>query len=87
MLDLTTLTPTQRRLWEILKDGEPHTKDELWKCIGDETSVSSNLANHISMLREKLKRHGLQVAYVTTRGMGKRYQMFRRLVNPNDGVV
>lgn len=53
--DLRTLTPTQRRMWNVLKDGEPHSRDELSRCLNDDMALVAVTRQHISILRRKLK--------------------------------
>ena len=48
-------TPTQRRLLDVLSDGEVHDRDELVKCIGDELAVWKNVPPHLTAIRKKLR--------------------------------
>lgn len=53
-------TPTQMKLLAVLADGEPHSRDELIRCL-DETADARNLKTHICNLRGKLRRVGHDV--------------------------
>lgn len=59
--DLRTLTKTQRRMWEMLKDGEPHSRDELSTCLNDDMALVAVTRQHISILRRKLAPYGLLI--------------------------
>lgn len=50
------LTRTERRLWKLLGDGSPHTKDELAKFLWDEFGENPKqaIAQHVSNIRFKL---------------------------------
>lgn len=48
------LTPTERRIYEMLSDGERHTKPELHSCLDDELSDVRGVRVHIKSLRDKL---------------------------------
>lgn len=78
------LTPTQQRIWDVLKDGQPHTKDELVACINDELSPRNTIHVHLTYLRRKLPPGMLLVAI--TRGTGKTaYRLMREICSPSDG--
>lgn len=47
-------TLTQRRILDVLSDGEPHTRWELRRAAGDELMELNALNQHISRLRHKL---------------------------------
>lgn len=48
-------TPTQRRIMHVLSDGLPHHRDEVLRCIDDPMASRSNVANHILLVRRKLR--------------------------------
>ena len=48
------LTPTERRMLEMLQDGERHTKEELRTCLFDLMSSVEGVRVHICTLRAKL---------------------------------
>lgn len=52
------LTPTQRKLAEILSDGLAHSREELMVAIDDELSGLQNLRQHLHNLRKKLLLRG-----------------------------
>lgn len=64
------LTPTERRMYELLSDGRPHSFKELFGCLDDELSGPCNLRVHVSRLRAKLKLGGEAVCSVS---MGRTY--------------
>lgn len=57
-------TPTQRRMLEVLADGQPHTKKELHACLVDELGPLSNVEFHISEIRRAIKPFGEDILCV-----------------------
>ena len=53
-------TPTQRRIIDLLKDGQPHKRDEVRQCVDDLASLET-LKQHLIELRKKLRPHGYDV--------------------------
>lgn len=50
------LTPTDRKIIDLLKDGEAHSIDEIrTNCMQDDQAVDSTIKAHISSLRRKLE--------------------------------
>jgi len=78
---MPTFTDTESRLWEILKDGEPHTLDELKKAV-DEYCSTNNLRTHLSNMRKRLEPIGLNVIwqYKSRRPF---IRLMRRVSNPS----
>ena len=56
------LTPTETRLYDILKDGYPHPSAQLHATLGDDLTDHSTLKVHLSNLRLKLQRHGRDIS-------------------------
>lgn len=75
------LTPTQKRMYDLLSDGLPHSRRELHACLWDEMSRLATIERHLSTLREKLAAVGEGVMAVN--GVG--YQLVRLLHSPYDG--
>lgn len=48
------LTPVQRKMLEVLSDGERHDRLELHACLFDELGPVSNIHCHISRIRKRL---------------------------------
>lgn len=48
------LTPTERRIYEMLSDGERHTKPELFSLLDDQLSGPTTVRKHICTLGAKL---------------------------------
>jgi DNA-binding CsgD family transcriptional regulator len=57
---MSTFTPTERRIMEILIDGSDHHKEELAKCMEHDTELRT-LAQHISNMRKKLRPKGFDI--------------------------
>lgn len=79
-------TQTEYRMLEVLKDGKPHAVDELHKCLWDDQSQRSAVRFHVSNLRTKLNKEGLEISvrHVTGR---VHYLLSRLLYDPYDGRV
>ena len=58
-----TFTPTQRKIFDMLLDGRPHTKKELHGCLWDDMNGNPDvaLAHHISDLRKIIGSQGLDI--------------------------
>ena len=80
--DALELTPTQRRMMEVFKDGLPHDRFELHGCLNDELGAKSNIAVHLTALRKKLNPHGksILVQYVKNR---LHYRLVQLIEQPN----
>lgn len=48
------LTPRESRIYQLLSDGERHTKPEIHACLEDELSDVSAIRDAIKLLRRKL---------------------------------
>ncbi len=61
-----TFTPTQTRMLEVLSDGEPHSRQELHACLydNDPQASLSNINNHITAIRAKIKPLGESILCV-----------------------
>lgn len=80
------LTATEQRIFNLLSDGKPHTKEEVHTCLNDELSPVSAIANHISRMRKQLRHHAKDI--LCRYGGGKTtYQLIRLTHSPNDGVA
>jgi DNA-binding CsgD family transcriptional regulator len=49
------LTPTEERMYSVLSDNLPHTKAELFTCLGDSFDDPKTVNVHLSRLRKKLE--------------------------------
>lgn len=68
-----------QRMVDVLCDGMPHAKEELYACMADTFDPrAQTLAQYVYLINKKVKREGLVVVFVS-RGRGGNYQMFRRL--------
>ena len=78
MADGNGYTPIQRKMLDILKDGEAHHPLELHKCLADELGPRSNIGAHLTALREKLRPKGINIALIYDRRR-LLYQLVRRV--------
>lgn len=58
------LTKTQRRIYEVLRDGEPHTMEEVLAAMPDPLCEKQNVRNHISIMRKVLRPAGFDILRV-----------------------
>jgi DNA-binding CsgD family transcriptional regulator len=61
-MDYTDFTPTQQAMLRILADGNPHTKQELHKCLNDELQSLTSVKVHVSNIRKVLRLTGQDIA-------------------------
>ncbi len=74
----TAMTPTERRLWKLLSDGEPHAIGELISLFGDPFMEAPTVRNHISNLRRKMPSNTVLVSVFGPKRVAH-YQVFRTL--------
>lgn len=48
-------TPIQAKMLQVLKDGRPHTKEELHACLNDDLSPVTNVYMYITAINKKLR--------------------------------
>lgn len=53
--------PTHTRIMAVLRDGQPHTRMELFGCLNDDLQSYRNVAVHISKIRKKLRPKGVDI--------------------------
>lgn len=61
-------TPIQRRIMEVLKDGKPHARSEVFECLQDSLSGDSTLRVHICYLRKRLRSIGKTIIWEANGG-------------------
>lgn len=74
-----SLSPTQRKILEVLGDGKAHTADELKDCIADPLADYSNVKPHLSHLRITLRKQDEDILCVWIRRQ-RLYQWVRLLL-------
>ena len=77
------ITPTQRRILEVLQDGRPHEPEELYPCLGEQsgTNMRKRLSNHIGNMKPVLRLHGMDIV-AEWHHRKSRYRWVRLLANP-----
>lgn len=78
----TQFSQAELRLIRITSDGEPHTKDELRKCLRNPNASDGDLHQAIFVLRQKLKPHGQDII-AQSYGRGSKYRRIRHLRSPS----
>lgn len=74
------LTDAERRMVQLLDDGQPHSQEEMMQCLYDpEYCTLNNLKVQVHNLRAKLNRVGKSIE-----GRGKTYRMVRYLTSPDE---
>lgn len=48
------LTPTERRILDLLADGLPHSREELARCLPDDLASPSSVGRHLTGIRRAL---------------------------------
>ena len=81
-----TLTPTERRMFDLLAEGEPVSRDALKELTNEgEYCTNANLRMHVSNVRRKMQDPAVLIMAVCT-NKGWTYRMVRRLSSPYDGI-
>lgn len=57
------MTVTQQRIYDLLKDGLPHTKEELRFHLNDTEMENHTISVHIANIRKIIGRQGLSIIY------------------------
>lgn len=70
------LTPTEKRIVDLLSDGQAHSQQELVTCLPDELSDKAALGVHLTFLRKKLRTVGRAIRTEITEKMVD-YRMVR----------
>lgn len=73
-------TATERRLYNVLKDLQPHLPNDLRKLLNDDQACPETLLMHISNMRNKIEGKGLTIFTLRDRRVAY-YQMGRRLAD------
>lgn len=77
--DSEGFTPTERRLFDLLNDGQLHSVEELHGCLPNGDTAVNGLHAHISNLRRNLTRFNKAIVTISLRdGVSS---TFYRLVN------
>lgn len=82
LLDMTKFTKTEKRVLELLMDGNIHSVDEILDSCFEDSFVCTvrNLRPHIYNIRAKVSPSGLLLNFVSNSGRrGGGYQLSRRL--------
>lgn len=76
-------TPIQKKMIDILSDGERHSLKELHACRGP--STPSNTSDHVAIIRSKLKPLGQTIIaeYSRRQCFYRRVILFRPSVGPS----
>lgn len=60
---ITDLTPTERRIFNLLSDGQPHSLHEMRGCLNDPFMENSTIRVHIVNVRKKIREEGHAIVY------------------------
>ena len=71
------LPPQQQRMYDLLKDGLPHSLQELHGCLHDELGAMVNAQVAISFLRRRIRPVGLEVVCQRNNGAQPTYRLVR----------
>jgi hypothetical protein len=77
-IDYSVFTPTERRILDVLADGEPHTYADLLPVLDDDMAAPSAMRQHISRLRDKLNPQGEEIVSQCF-GIYNAYRRFKML--------
>lgn len=79
------LTPTQKRMFNLLKDGKVHSIDEAFALMDDEYSELATASKHMRNLSKKLYPLGFAIMSIESISNGKHkcYYQLVALINEN----
>lgn len=81
---MARLTTIERKMYNILVDGDLHSRKELHDCLYEDMSPLQNIKAHVCNLRKKLEARGLEIICRKTTH-GYYYRMVRFLASAIDG--
>ncbi len=73
-------TPTQQKMLDLLSDGMPHSREEMFACLWDEESRYVAIHPHISLIRKLLPPGEAIICEYRKRSI---YYRHVRLLTPN----
>lgn len=76
VIDDSNLTGIQKKMLTILRDGQPHTKEELGTCLYDDQAPLSAIAYHIVYIRQQISPQQYEVVC-----RGGNYRLVKLLSN------
>src|SRR5258708_6545234 len=59
-------SPIQKRILDLLADGLPHPRKDVWECLQDQLAPRTSVAPHIFFIRAKLRQLGQDIITETT---------------------
>lgn len=71
------LTPIEQRMFNILSDGNDHTREELYACLSDDMALLAAIRPHLSNLRKKLPSSFDIVCLASSHSGPARYRLVR----------
>lgn len=77
----SVFTEVESRMLDVLKDGGPHTRQELLACLNDDQAEVRNIYAHVSSIRKKLRVRGQDIV-CEIRGYARFYRHVRLLASP-----
>ena len=83
-VDRPLFTPTQQRIVDVLQDGQPHHRNELFQCLNDDLTTYTTLKVHLCNIRKVLRPLGQDVICELS-GQQVYYRLARLLASPYDG--
>lgn len=77
-------TPTERRILDLLADGQLHNRKEVHACLDDDLANPTAIKFHISNMRKKLNPSGYDI-FCAERNGGA-YRLVQMLSSPYSGT-
>ena len=84
MMNGDGFTPTQRKIMDLLRDGHSHPREHLCRCFPDELANPNNIRVHITLLRKKVRRQGLNIVCEPVDGVSC-YRLMRIMSSASNG--
>ena len=77
---ITQFTPTERRIFQLLADGKPHTYAEIKGVLGDLFMENGAIRAHIKNMRRKLMDEGQGILFESWEKTSS-YRLVRRIAS------
>lgn len=64
LIDWASFSPTERKIFELLRDGDKHTKSEIKETFSDHLCSDNTLRVHIHAINRKIRSKGQEVVCI-----------------------
>ncbi len=80
---MPNFTPTQQRIYNVLRDGQMHPQSEILKCLSDPLAQVSNIHAFVCQMRKQLAYAGQDIVVRKVNGV-QQYYLVRLMGSSNE---